>query len=431
MRITVFSDPRLSVAILILTLCITPASAVAQQEQVLFSFNPSDDGGAGPSGSLISDAAGNLYGATSDDGTYGGGTVYMLSPTGTGWVETTLHEFGNGTDGIEPIDSLTLDSSGNLYGITFYGGTGKEGTVFELSPNAGGEWKETILKNFINDSTTGWAPDGNLIIDAAGNLYGVTRFGGDLSCSAGSGCGVVYELTPQGNGNWTESVLYEAPASARYFVGGLVFDASGDLYGADQSEIFELKPVGNGAWTKTAIYTFPGPPGTYSPNGNLVFDGAGNLYGTTFDGGTGNGVACSGGGCGTVFELSPSTGGEWTETVLHNFSENSLSLSSRDGYLTHAGVILGPNGVLYGTSPRGGNQPGCGTAFPPECGIIYALVPKLGGVWSYEILLNFSPDNGNGFSPSTALSLGPNGILYGTTDLGGTYGGGTVFKIEP
>jgi len=269
---------------------------------------------------------------------------------------------------------LLLDGRGNLYGITKYGGTSGEGTVFQLTPSAQG-WKESILKNFILRDAGGLDPSGNLIFDKAGNLYGTTLFGGNLSGCPGAGCGTVYELTPGQEGKWTETVLYAPPDAyhGSYPTGGLVFDASGNLYGADLQEIFELRPSG-GARTKNAIHTFTGTPDGYQPNGNLIFDKAGNLYGTTYIGGTGTGATCDSEGCGTVFELSPRGDGTWNESILHSFSENGT-----DGYLTYASVILGPGGVLYGTAPLGGNQTNC---YGGACGIAFALVPKSGGGWT-------------------------------------------------
>jgi hypothetical protein len=415
-----------TLAISVIFLLGTASFAIAQ-ERVLFSFSSGD--GNIPDGTLIADAAGNLYGTTNRGSTYSGGTAFKLTRNANGnWTETVLHEFGNGLDGSGPNAMLIFDASGNLYGTTKYGGAGKGGTAFELTPNASasGGWRETILQNFVYGGVGGWSPAGNLIFDGEGNLYGTTLFGGNLSGCFGGGCGTVYQLTPGKGGEWTETVLYAPPDAyhGSYPTGGLTFDSSGSLYGADLQEIFELTPTDGGAWTKTAIHTFTRGPGGYQPNGNLVFDGAGNLYGTTFLGGTGIGQACEGEGCGIVFELSPKSGGVWTETILHSFSEDGT-----DGYLTEASVILGAHGILYGTAPHGGNQADCdGTN---ACGIAFAMVPQSGGGWTEKILFNFSGNDGGGVDPAVSLLLGPGGDLFGTTALGGPDGVGTVFAIKP
>lgn len=394
--------------------------AFGQQERVLYRFNGTV--GVNPIAQLISDPAGNFYGTANSGGTYDGGTAFMISPKpGGGWTGRVIYEFGNGTDGIGPYESLLLDASGNLYGVTKYGGTGREGTVFKLAPSAH-LWEETILKNFVNDSADGWDPEGNLIFDKAGNLYGTTLFGGQLSGCAGAGCGTVYELSPGPGGTWTESILYAAPDAYHgpYPIGGLTFDSSGNLYGSDLHEVFELVPTVNGTWTKTAIHTFLGLDGDY-PNGNLVFDKAGNLYGTTFIGGSGTGVDCDGEGCGVVFELTPHDG-IWVETVLHDFNEDST-----DGALPQTGLILDGKGNLYGTAPHGGAHNDCEFT---ECGVVFAMVQKPGGHWTEKILYNFTDSNGDGASPSS-LALGPNGTLVGTTILGGLDEQGTLFAIGP
>jgi uncharacterized repeat protein (TIGR03803 family) len=162
-------------------------------EGVLYSFSTVHLDGTDPRGGLISDAAGNLYGTTSGYGGYGYGTVFELTrnrrAVREGWTEKVLHTF-NGTDGAGPRASLILDAAGNLYGTTVGGGTYGYGTVFELTPIAGGGWTERVLHNFNNDGTDGANPYGGLIFDAAGNLYGTTAWGGTY------GTGTVFEITP-------------------------------------------------------------------------------------------------------------------------------------------------------------------------------------------------------------------------------------------
>src|SRR5207245_831479 len=173
----------------------------------------------------------------------GFGTVFELSPNADGtWTESVLYSFNANPDAQGPFGGVIFDAAGNLYGTTASGGSSGDGTVFELSPVAGGGWTETVLYSFTN-TPDGENPETSLVMDTAGNLFGTTIFGG----SAGGGC--VFELSPNGTG-WTESVLFN-------------FTGSNGL----------------------------------EPGGPLVFDSAGNLYGTSADGGSGH--------VGTVFELSP------------------------------------------------------------------------------------------------------------------------------
>ena len=337
-----------------------PATSVAWPEKVLFSFNGTD--GSGPTADLIFDAAGNLYG-TAGGGEYGAGTVFELTPTaGGGWTETVLHNFGNGTDGAYPSGGLVFDAAGNLYGTTPDGGTyscfggGGCGTVFELTPAAGGSWTEQVLHNF-NGVTDGYQPVAGLIFDAAGNLYGTTAGGGPG--------GTVFELTPTGDGNWTEEVLHTFGIGTDGAVptAALVFDAAGNLYGTTYhggtnnscvytgcGTVFELTYSG-GTWWYQVLHNFGSGSDGYWPQANLIVDAAGNLYSTTFQGGTH--------GEGTVFEVTPGSGGRWTEQVLHSFN-------GADGYWPWAGLIFDAAGNLYGTTNRGGAY---------EAGTIFELMP--------------------------------------------------------
>jgi hypothetical protein len=209
-----------------------------------------------------------------------------------------LHNFTGGTDGANPYASLIFDQAGNLYGATIEGGERSSclydncGVVFELMPNANGTWRESVLYRFGGGKGGEW-PYGGLIIDQAGNLYGTAEFAGNLSQCL-DGCGVVFELTRQKDGSWAESVLYR----------------------------------------------FSGRDGRY-PLSGLIFDAAGNLYGTTNLGGDRS--LCGGTGCGVVFKLVPNSNGTWTETVLHRFLD-------RPGAGPYAGLILDASGNLYGTT---------------------------------------------------------------------------------
>ncbi len=271
-------------------------------EIVLYTFGGPPDGWR-PS-DIIFDNAGNLYGVTENGGgaSCGGvgcGMVYELTPGNGGWTETILYNFQGGTDGEYPNGGLIFDAAGNLYGVTDYGGSGGGGTVFELSPSNGG-WTETILHNFRGSD--GEDPQGPLLADQAGNLYGVTGAGGSANL------GAVFELAQPRN--WTFELLYSFPnyVAGDQPEGGLVFDAAGNLYGTtltggpfNYGTAFELAPS-NGGWVQTTLHGFRFPDGEY-PNGGLTIDSSGNLYGTTVQGGQLSG-ACSLG-CGTVWEITP------------------------------------------------------------------------------------------------------------------------------
>ena len=326
-----------------------------------FNFNGAD--GVCPEAGLIFDAAGNLYGTTVGGGTYNAGTVFELTPAGGGvWTEKVLHSFvGNSSDGWWPSDGLIFDAAGNLYGTTTTGGTsvysctGGCGTVFELSPAADGSWTERVLYNF-GGPPDGAVPHDGLIFDAAGNLYGTTYAGGAYSCGQyANGCGTVFELSPIGDGNWAESVLWSFGNGEDGAIptAGLIFDTAGDLYGTTGAggsggggTVFELSP--SQGWEQV-LYNFRNtypPMDGVGPEGGVIFDALGNLYGTTELGGSQD--------SGTVFELSPSGGGTWTEQLLYNFDGGS-------GAIPWAGLIF-RGGNLYGTTTQGGNY-GNGTVF--------------------------------------------------------------------
>jgi len=338
--------------------------------RVLYSFKGAPDG-ASPEANLIFDGAGALYGTTLIGGTgscNGGGfqnscgTVFKLTPQpGGNWTETVLYSFSGGDDGGWPMAGLVLDSFGNLYGTTSsYGttncGQGNQvgcGTLFELSPRSEGRWTETTLHDFTGQPNDGGFPEGGLVLDGSGNLYGTTTIGGS------SDQGSVFELSPGSNGQWTEALLYNftGDSAGAYPLGNLIFDRFGNLYGvaliggAGQcygrgcGAVFELSPGQGGSWTVITIYDFTGYPNDgYYPVGGLTVDQAGNLYGATQYGGTFS-EAC-GLGCGTVFELTPAGRGSWNENVLYRFNSNDGS--------NPTGVIRDPTGNLYGATYYGG-----------------------------------------------------------------------------
>jgi uncharacterized repeat protein (TIGR03803 family) len=210
---------------------LTPGSG-GWDERPLHTFSCGKSGcphGAGPGTGLILDASGNLFSTTSSGGAYNGGTVYELYRTSTGWKEKVLHSFHlSQTDGNTPgWGSLFMDSSGSLYGTTAGGGC-CGGVIFKLTPESGGRWKETILYNF-QKGATGYSPNTGVVMDKAGNLYGTTGYGGDPSCD----CGVIYKLSPRPKGKWSYTVLHEFGIGNDGGLpeGNLVMDSKGNLYG--------------------------------------------------------------------------------------------------------------------------------------------------------------------------------------------------------
>lgn len=197
-------------------------------EKILYNFSGIDGDGATPVSGVIFDDVGNLYGTTSGaGGTGAAGTVYELSPSGGGWTETVLYSF-HGSDGAQPFAGLTLDSSGNLYGATTDGGSGGGGTVFELIPS-GGNWTLKTLYSFTGNDYCG--PVNTLVMDKAGALYGTT------TCDGAYGYGSAFKLTPSAEGEWTRTDLhdfcaggYPCPDGATT-IGSVVFDNNGNLYG--------------------------------------------------------------------------------------------------------------------------------------------------------------------------------------------------------
>jgi uncharacterized repeat protein (TIGR03803 family) len=382
-------------------------------EKVLHNFGNGTDGSE-PWGSLILDRAGNLYGTTAGGGMHRGGTVFELTPNGSGgWTEKTLFNFDNGIDGARPAAGLIFDAAGNLYGTTVFGGIHGSGIVFELMPNGSGGWAEKVLRNFGNGYNGVW-PNASVILDAAGNLYGTTSGGGSY------GLGTVFELTPTHGGQWTEKLLYNFSLNGRdgfWPEAGLISDAAGNLYGTTSTggastygAVYELMPSGSGGWTEKVLHSFSlytDPAGGQTPIGGLILDRAGNLYGTTYLGGTYQ--------YGTVFELTPNGSGGWTDTVLHTFG------SGTDGVGPWAGLILDRAGNLYGTTPWGGTY---------SNGIVFELTPNGSGGWTETVLHNFGSGT-DGSQPLTSLIFDAVGNLYGTTQAGGTYGGGTVFELTP
>jgi uncharacterized repeat protein (TIGR03803 family) len=343
---------------------LSPKAGGGWTEKVLHSFKGQKNGdGTDPWGSLIFDSAGNVYGTASGGGACGGGIAFELVSQANGnWTEKILHSFGCGSDGAEPLTGLTIDTAGNLYGTTYYGGSGSCndgnaagcGVVFELTPQTGGGWTETVLYSFSASGGDGNYPEASLLLDASGNLYSITTAGGTYTY------GTAFELIRGSAGSWTEQILHSFNGNdGSYPFGNLIFDASGNLYGttsgnlATPSTVFELKAKTSGGWTEKVLHYFYNSEDGLTPEAGVVFDKAGNLYGTTLGGGSDTCYL----GCGVVFELTPQARGTWTEKVLHRFIKNG-----KDGELPACNLVFDSAGHLYGTTQDGGAD-GEGTTF--------------------------------------------------------------------
>jgi uncharacterized repeat protein (TIGR03803 family) len=350
-----------------------PMAGEVWTETVLYAFTGGSDGSS-PLAKLTFDGNGNLYGTTAGGGASGKGTVFELSPPTAGgkWSLNTLYQFTGGSDGGLP--SGVILASGNLYGMTWRGGASGKGTVFELSPpTAGGKWTLNTLYPFTGGSD-GANPTGGLIMDSEGNLYGTTAWGG------ASGNGTVFELTPPaaagGMGTLNTLYAFTGGSDGGSPLAGLTFGSKGNLYGTTYfggasgfGTVFELTPPAatGGMGTLNTLHAFAGGSSDgANPGAGVTFDSSGNLYGTT----TWGGGSCPNGGesgCGVVFELSPPgrlrgvVG--WTETLLLDFSDNFTV-----GANPSAGLILDSKGNLYGTTPEGGVS--CGGI---GCGVVFEL----------------------------------------------------------
>jgi uncharacterized repeat protein (TIGR03803 family) len=304
--------------------------------RLLYAFKGGKDVST-PVGNIVFDAAGNLYGVASGGGGHNLGGIFKLAPgAGGSWTETIVHSFA-GPDGQVPRAGLTIDATGNLYGTASSGGVNGWGLVFELSPDSHGGWTESILYNF-QGSPDGAVPWGEVSFDSQGNIYGTTGAGGE------NASGAVYELVPSGTGGWKESVIYAGFKNAQigYPHSELLLASAGDIFGVGQGdgeggEVFHLTQNNDGSWTETTIFTFGAHSGV-NPYGGLATDAEGNLYGTTPNGGFYE--------LGTVYRLSPGSGSAWTHTTIHSFAAEGRG----DGENPEAGLTEGEPGIYYGTT---------------------------------------------------------------------------------
>ncbi len=373
-------------------------------------------------------------------------SLYVLSNVQYAEAQTTrfamLYSFRGSPDGAEPIASITIGSSGALYGTTFSGGAFEKGAAFELRPVSGGNWSESVIYSFSGPDGT--FPAANLTFGNPNLFYGTTKGGG-------LGAGTVFELArPQpGSTQWTEKVLYSFETGNRsqnHTPGGAVIIGPGKaLYttaegqgGAPAGTADVVTPPANPGdpWTGSVIYSFEGSAGS-QPFAGMIFS-AGALFGTDYYSGD---EFCV---CGVVYELAPpvTAGAGWTESTIHTFTG-----SPDDGGGSEAPLVEGPGGVLYGTTFYGGagSRSVCSFSTGVGCGTVFQLTPPTapGGAWTESILYSFTGVNGDGAYPKGAVIISPSGIIYGTTEYGGSategspctfsavVGCGTVFQLTP
>jgi len=357
---------------------LTSPARAGDQENVLYTFT--GDANRWPSGSLLFDASGNLYGTTY------AGEVFQLVPAGGSWTYNTLYDFSTG--GEDNTWGLTFDSAGDLYGTTWRDGSTDYGVVFELLPSKSGTWRKKVIRGFKGTAGGSNAPSGNVIFDKAGNLYGVAVV---------SNVGIVFKLTPRKRGQWKEEIL--RAFGSQGINAGLVFDSTGNLYGTTSAggaygagTVFKLSLV-KGKWTEQVLYDFTGGSDGSNPDSGVLLDAAGNLYGTTSYGGTDGG--------GVVFELTPGQNGKWSESVVENFHYHPYSL------------IADTSGNLYGTAGE----------------LVFELQHLKDGQWREDVLYRFT--GADAHAGPQGLVFDSAGNLYGATWAGGVYGSGTIYELTP
>jgi len=374
------------------------ATAIAQTDNTIYSFTGSTDG-ASPSSSLVADSSGNYYGTTFSGGSYSGsqcqyfgcGVVFKLSPNGSGgWTETPIYTFTGLADGAGPAAGLVFDSGGNLYGTAAGGGINGNicqifsaagcGVVFELSPNGSGGWTEKVLYSFRGNND-GWDPQSPLTLDSSGNLYGTTSVGGPYQkCGDdGVGCGEIFKLSPNGSGGWTYTVLH-------FFTDGR-----------------------DGA----------------RPYSGVAINAAGDIFTTAEQGGDDTG--CN---CGTVVELSPNGSGGYAFRVLHTFT------GGNDGETPFGGLTIDSAGNIYGAAQNGAHDTAGICKINGGCGAVFKLTPS-GANYHFGVIYIFH-GAADGWGPDTSFAIDVSGNLYGgaygtPSPISQTckYGCGMIYKLTP
>jgi uncharacterized repeat protein (TIGR03803 family) len=389
------------ILVMLTAIFVTVVSTHAQTLTVLHTFTSRPDG-LTPIGGVIMDGFGRLLGTTAQGGTGTQGTVFMIDASGN---ETVLHSFVNRPDGLDPEAGLVIDEFNNLYGTTELGGSQGKGTIFMVTP---GGLMETVLHSFTCCPPLGKNPVAGLIFDAAGNLYGTAQNGGDQAQD-----GTVFKLGSPGVLNELTALhVFNARAGdGRNPRGRLFFDHLGNLYGTtyqggtqDQGTVFEIDNAGN----YRVLHSFSGGADGKWPRAGVIMDQFGNLWGTTSNGGAFNG--------GTVFIIPADRTGEF---VVHDFG------ASGDGQWPYGGLAIDANGNLYGTTVSGG-------AFAQQ-GTVFTIAPAGDNSFSYAVLHSFNGNDGaspaagvivgpDGNLYGTCSQGGPGNGFHGT--------GGTVWKLS-
>jgi len=406
MRAGPFSS-RTVLLLAVATLALVSTAQAAPKFKVLHAFGQGQDG-AGLWGNLALDSKGNLYGMTEGGGTSCCGIVFQLAPHRSGrWTEAILQELSckDSEEGCMPESGFVLDAAGNLYGMSSGGGGQGAGTVFELSPGSGG-WTATVLYD-----GGGWA---NLVLDETGNIYGPMASYGQY------GGGAISELVKDQGwaAKWVYSFCPRDPCvDGAWPRAGVTWGSDGSLYGTTISGgtgtygvVFRLTPQQDGTWKETVLHSFPSFKNDgQKPYDGVILDQSGNVYGATFQGGGG------GYNCGVIFKLSP-TGSRWKETILYDFPDPSKGCGSNN-------LTFDAKGNLWSTG--GGGTGSCNGG----CGVVFKLMPQANGKWKYNVAHYF--DGSDGVYSNAAVVFDKQGYLYGTTILGGAYGGGVVFELTP
>jgi uncharacterized repeat protein (TIGR03803 family) len=389
--------------LIVIAILLSVSNVWAVEYKVLHRFSAKHQDGEVPDGTVIVDAAGNLYGTTANGGSHGLGTIFKVTPNPDGsWTESIIYNF-TGPDGTHPAAGLIMDHEGSFYGTAHNGGAYDGGTVYKLNHNPDDTWTQTVLLSF-SGPYHGSLPYAGVIFGPDGSLYGTTSFGGNYNG------GSVFSLTPQPDGSWSCSVLH-------YFGGnqdgwgsdaGVVFDNAGNLYGTTayggpggEGIVFKLTPQPEERWRESRIHNFKGRDGV-TPYGGLIFDRAGNLYGTTAYGGAHD--------QGTVFKLTPHPDGSWTRSKVHVFN-------GKDGAQPWIDLTIDAAGNLYGTTVQGGEH---------NSGTVFKLTQQPDSHWKLTRLHVFKEPH----SLFTGVTLDAAGNLYGATNRGGK-GSGIVYRITP
>jgi len=395
----------------VLAVLLLVTGALAQTENILVNFSSS--GGYEPMSPVMVDSSGNLWGATAYGGTDYSGTVYqVLNSSGT-WVYNTIWNFQNGTSDLcyPYYNGVVLDSSGNVYVAAPNCGAYEKGGVAELS-YSGGVWSEKLIYSFTG-AADGAYPYAGLAIDSKGVLYGTAYEGGGGGCYGG--CGVVYTLTNT-NGTWKQKVIHmfkDNGTDGWYPYSPVTLDSQGNVYGTTYEGagfayggVYELTKAKKGAWKEKILHYFYGyPTDGCNPYSGVAIDKSGNLYGTT--------SSCGQYYDGMVYQVKKS-GKKYTESQIFSFDYS-------DGYypFDYGTVAVDSSGNVYGTAYYGGAY---------YYGTVFELAA---GTWSYTDLHDFDYNGIDGAYAYSGLAIDSNGYLYGTTEIGGSNYDGTVYQIIP